>query len=294
MRDSLIAAQEELLNTYRCQFDVDTQLVPGGCQNETAELTPEPAPAETAAPTPVATPEPTAEPADTRTVMSHAAIVAAAPHLADYSHPWKPESADPNPSYRRCLARWEEGPHDPARVPYYYPKGGGEGAEIFCSLAVREMAWAVDWLMADPDCAMDASWHVNVYGEQHEPPYHQGAYYIPPDAYIGWAEICGSHVDPEPTLGWADKCLVMARAVSSDLVAANEYSFAGLLSQMCPEPPAQNLEALGRCNELEWLSDAAWGVAKQAEADGHPLDAGWAARRTQFAQYTPDDMFLVC
>ena len=36
-RDSLIAAQEELLNVYRCQFEVDTQLVPGGCQNETPE-----------------------------------------------------------------------------------------------------------------------------------------------------------------------------------------------------------------------------------------------------------------
>ena len=41
-RDNLIAAQENLLNIYRCQFDVDTQLVPGGCQNETPETgTPE-------------------------------------------------------------------------------------------------------------------------------------------------------------------------------------------------------------------------------------------------------------
>ena len=31
-RDELIAAQESLLNTYRCQFDIDTRLVPGGCQ----------------------------------------------------------------------------------------------------------------------------------------------------------------------------------------------------------------------------------------------------------------------
>jgi len=30
-RDSLIAAQEALLNTYRCQHNIDTQLVPGGC-----------------------------------------------------------------------------------------------------------------------------------------------------------------------------------------------------------------------------------------------------------------------
>ena len=31
VRDSLIAAQEALLNVYRCRFDIDTQVVPGGC-----------------------------------------------------------------------------------------------------------------------------------------------------------------------------------------------------------------------------------------------------------------------
>ena len=30
-RDELIADQENLLNTYRCMFDIDTELVPGGC-----------------------------------------------------------------------------------------------------------------------------------------------------------------------------------------------------------------------------------------------------------------------
>ena len=32
-RDQLIANQENLLNTYRCLFGVDTQVVPGGCPN---------------------------------------------------------------------------------------------------------------------------------------------------------------------------------------------------------------------------------------------------------------------
>lgn len=31
-RDNLIAKQEALLNVYRCMFDIDTQLVPGGCE----------------------------------------------------------------------------------------------------------------------------------------------------------------------------------------------------------------------------------------------------------------------
>ena len=31
LRDQLIAAQESLLNTYRCQFDIDTHVVPNGC-----------------------------------------------------------------------------------------------------------------------------------------------------------------------------------------------------------------------------------------------------------------------
>ncbi len=49
-RDALIAAQESLLNDYRCLFDVDTQLVPGGCPGTTQptpDPTPEPTPEET-------------------------------------------------------------------------------------------------------------------------------------------------------------------------------------------------------------------------------------------------------
>jgi len=34
-RDQLIANQENLLNTYRCLFGVDTEVVPGGCSNPT-------------------------------------------------------------------------------------------------------------------------------------------------------------------------------------------------------------------------------------------------------------------
>ena len=33
-RDELIASQEELLNTYRCRFGVDTEVVPGQCKPE--------------------------------------------------------------------------------------------------------------------------------------------------------------------------------------------------------------------------------------------------------------------
>ena len=34
-RDNLIAAQEELLNSYRCLLPVDLELVPGGCPEAT-------------------------------------------------------------------------------------------------------------------------------------------------------------------------------------------------------------------------------------------------------------------
>ena len=30
-RDNLIASQEALLNVYRCRFNIDTEVVPGGC-----------------------------------------------------------------------------------------------------------------------------------------------------------------------------------------------------------------------------------------------------------------------
>ena len=35
VRDQLIINQESLLNTYRCLFNVDTQIVPGGCPDQT-------------------------------------------------------------------------------------------------------------------------------------------------------------------------------------------------------------------------------------------------------------------
>ncbi|WP_419850702.1 trypsin-like peptidase domain-containing protein [Candidatus Poriferisocius sp.] len=38
--DRLIAAQETLLNTYRCQFDIETQKVPDGCQEGTLAAQP--------------------------------------------------------------------------------------------------------------------------------------------------------------------------------------------------------------------------------------------------------------
>ena len=31
LRDQLIADQESLLNTYRCRFEIDAHIVPGGC-----------------------------------------------------------------------------------------------------------------------------------------------------------------------------------------------------------------------------------------------------------------------
>ena len=44
-RDRLVAAQEALLNVYRCRFDIDTEIVPGGCIS-----TPEPDPPTTQTP----------------------------------------------------------------------------------------------------------------------------------------------------------------------------------------------------------------------------------------------------
>ena len=40
-RDQLIEAQEALLNVYRCRFDADTHLIPGGCRNGVPAPTPE-------------------------------------------------------------------------------------------------------------------------------------------------------------------------------------------------------------------------------------------------------------
>lgn len=54
-RDRLIIAQEAVLNTYRCWFDIDTEIVPGGCPYDPAPdpaiLEPEPTPTQPDAPT---------------------------------------------------------------------------------------------------------------------------------------------------------------------------------------------------------------------------------------------------
>ena len=47
-RDQLVAAQEALLNDYRCRFNIDTPAVPGGCRDGS----PEPTPDQPARPTP--------------------------------------------------------------------------------------------------------------------------------------------------------------------------------------------------------------------------------------------------
>ena len=41
VRDGLIQSQEALLNVYRCQHNIDTQLVPGGCDESDSSATPE-------------------------------------------------------------------------------------------------------------------------------------------------------------------------------------------------------------------------------------------------------------
>ena len=43
-RDRLVTAQEALLNAYRCRFDIDTALVPGGCGGSSPEPTYRPTP----------------------------------------------------------------------------------------------------------------------------------------------------------------------------------------------------------------------------------------------------------
>jgi len=60
VRDGLIQNQEALLNVYRCRFDVDTQIVPGGCIDGMPAVVEEPEPKQEPAPT--AEPEPVAEP----------------------------------------------------------------------------------------------------------------------------------------------------------------------------------------------------------------------------------------
>ena len=56
VRDGLIQNQEALLNVYRCQFNVDTQLVPGGCSEGAPVATPDAGPVATPEAEPVVTP----------------------------------------------------------------------------------------------------------------------------------------------------------------------------------------------------------------------------------------------
>ena len=44
VRDGLIQSQEALLNVYRCQYSIDTHVVPGGCADNTPPAEPTPSP----------------------------------------------------------------------------------------------------------------------------------------------------------------------------------------------------------------------------------------------------------
>ena len=64
-RGELIIAQENLLNVYRCKFDVDTQVVPEGCTNGAPNKTLAYEPYERSGQTPVGTSTPTPAPTPT-------------------------------------------------------------------------------------------------------------------------------------------------------------------------------------------------------------------------------------
>lgn len=64
-RGELIIAQENLLNIYRCKFDVDTQVVPEGCTDGTPNKTLIYEPYERSGQTPVGTSTPTPTPSPT-------------------------------------------------------------------------------------------------------------------------------------------------------------------------------------------------------------------------------------
>ena len=51
VRDRLIVAQEALLNSYRCLFNIDTEIVPGGCTENSASQSPVHSPPFAATPT---------------------------------------------------------------------------------------------------------------------------------------------------------------------------------------------------------------------------------------------------
>ena len=110
-RGNLIIAQENLLNAYRCRFNIDTEVVKGGCSNgaarETQVYTPYGSPAPETTPN---TPQSTAIPATDQTYQdwTYLADTGDGITLAVAIEPGEYSWSDPNSLVVRCDSAFSE------------------------------------------------------------------------------------------------------------------------------------------------------------------------------------------
>ena len=250
VRDDLIANQEALLNVYRCRFDVDTEIVPGGCTGG------EPAPAQASLPHADWFPDPTCRnshrwwsglrwtgdvansgassedplrsgesypppvegetpdcsgpvplsaevlgctgpnpacrigddgwPVATR-LVGYQELVATNGYASDMLHPHAPDADNQTTLgyLTTCLQEWS------LFVPSRYDELSYGGTPVqTCSMVWGKMAYALNHLGADTNvqCVWDAFESFYLRNGQANSRY----------AYTGWAEKCGSWLDPYP------------------------------------------------------------------------------------------------
>ena len=236
VRDGLIQNQEALLNVYRCQFDVDTQLVPGGCVDTTPSSEPTPG----VQPTPVVTPEPTSEPLRLLTVEE---IRAVAPNFGPNPPAYVPSKGDVQAELKACMDLG-------ADAIQFISIESTEKMLALCSNMYRAAAYAIDYGFVEPSCAHEwfRDWMLRE---------EKGG------RRVGWADNCYSPLDPNPDRNWFQRCITLAEMVSPP-VAQIGNTQPHILGRLCRAPTEEQIGRLGRCIELYHLYGSGIGMGALA------------------------------
>ena len=235
-RDNLIGNQEALLNVYRCLFDIDTQIVPGGCEDgkPNSELTPESTPV--VEPTPVAGAYPlTAEELGCEAVsppvceigsdgnpvalrlMSYDEVDATGeysglgniPKLLSEVRPTSIPDIVALGYITECLAEWPSYQftrYERDGIVAYFNKFFIARPISICNALWRLPVMAIDHMGADVRCVWD---RFKAHLFNLEPRYSDYQH-----SFTGWAEVCDSWLDPIPELPYLEKCINLLRRVS--------------------------------------------------------------------------------
>lgn len=195
-------------------------------------------------------------------LMLVAEIIAEAPYLQAFTHPYAPSRGDVEAELRACMELGDSVQIAP-----------GGGTLALCSTAVRAATWVIDHaLVDDPACV-------------HEQIRAHLAHPYDPARLVGWADVCGSQLDPFPNGTWIERCRAVMGLVSPP---AAEIPASQIEDQYCTPVTQEELDRWGRCIELIHLRVA----GLRAEATAKDPENQWPI--TLDMDPKPKDMNFWC